>query len=191
MLKMGEATKLLALIRTGAAGATEELFSLVYEELRRLANRRLSKEAPGQTLQPTALVHEAYLRLIDANNSSEWDHRCHFFASAAKAMDRILVEKARAKNAKKRGGEHKRVFTEVNDIASAIPDDLVLTLHDAIKELEQIKPEAAHIVRLRFFVGMTNAQAADALEISPRTANTLWAYARAWLYEYVGDWQPQ
>ncbi len=186
---MGDATEILLAVNAGASGASEQLFGVVYEELRKLAAHRLVHEAPGQTLQATALVHEVYLRLVDQEKKQHWEHRGHFFAAAAKAMDRILVDQARRKNAIKRGGELARVDAEICELPCPVPDELVLTLHDAINTLEQIKADAATIVRLRFFTGMTNREAAQAMRISPRTADNLWSFARAWLYDRMGDVQ--
>ena len=167
--------------------AEQQLFAVVYAELRRLATRRLMREAPGQTLQATALVHEAYLKLVSSDHQHAWDDRGHFFAAAAKAMDRILVDQVRRKKAQKRGGDRQRVDAEVSDFAVPVSDNLVLSLHESLAELEVVKRDAANLVRLRFFAGMTNREAADVLGVGPRTANRLWDYARAWLHDKLGD----
>ena len=183
----GEATKVIDALNQGKLGAEQELFSVVYAELRRIATSRLMREAPGQTLQATALVHEAYLRLLGADQQQSWEHRGHFFAAAAKAMDRILVDQVRRKRAQKRGGDRNRVAAEVSELSAPGSDDLVLAVHDALTELESSHASAANLVRLRFFAGMTIQEAAEALGVGTRTANRLWAYARAWLHDRIGD----
>lgn len=163
--------------------ASAELLPLVYEELRRLAAFRMSQDAPGQTLQPTALVHEAYLRLVDVPAPQSWDGRGHFFAAAAEAMRRILVENARRKMRLKRGGDLDRVSFDDLDIASAAGDEQVLAVSESLDRLAAHDPEAAELIKLRFFVGMPNVEAAALLKIPERTAKRRWAYARAWLLE--------
>lgn len=183
----GEATKIIEALRRGKPGAEQQLFSVVYGELRRIATSRLMHEAPGQTLQATALVHEAYLRLVGDEQRQLWDHRGHFFAAAAKAMDRILVDQVRRKRAQKRGGDRNRSNADVSELSAPGSDALVLAVHDALGALEVIHPDAANLVRLRFFAGMTIREAAQALDVGSRTANRLWAYARAWLHDRIGD----
>ena len=158
-----------------------DLLPVVYEELRRLAANKLAKEAPGQTLQTTALVHEAWLRLTKDQNVS-WHGRGHFFAAAAEAMRRILIEKARWKRAVRHGGGQQRVEIEDMELASAANDEQLLALNDALDKLTAQNPRQAELVKLRYFVGMTLEEAAAALGISPRTADNYWAHARAWLF---------
>jgi RNA polymerase sigma factor (TIGR02999 family) len=182
---MDAITRLLNAIEHGEAHAAEQLLPLVYDELRKLAAHKLAQEKPGQTLQATALVHEAYLRLVGEEPARCWDGRGHFFAAAAEAMRRILVEAARRKRREKHGGDRNRV--PVDDIAQAAPDrrhDL-LALDAALTRLATEDPQAARLVELRHFAGLTIAEAAQALEISPRTADRVWAYARAWLHREV------
>jgi RNA polymerase sigma factor (TIGR02999 family) len=183
---MHEVTRILGAIEQGDPHAADRLLPLVYEELRRLAAQKLAREAPGQTLQATALVHEAYLRLAVSGDASaprepQWHSRGHFFAAAAEAMRRILVERARHKRSRKAGGGFRRV--ELDDIALPVEDadDDLLALHDALERSEQKDHRKADLVKLRFFAGLTNAQAAAALGISASTADNDWAYARCWL----------
>ena len=165
----------------GEAKPARELLPLVYDELRRLAAQRMSREVPGQTLQATALVHEAYLRLVGGDPDRPWDGRGHFFAAAAEAMRRILVENARRKRSRKRGGGLVRQDLDaVNPAAPEPPEDL-LALDEALDQLAAAAPEAARLVQLRYFAGLTLAEAAQVLGVAPRTADRLWAYARAWL----------
>jgi len=168
----------------GQARAANELLSLVYDELRRLAAKRMAAEAPGQTLQPTALVHEAWLRLTN-DEKRKWNDRTHFFAAAAESMRRILVDNARRKRADRHGGGRQRV--EVAEIVSAVVEesDNVLAVNEALEKFAQLDPEKAELVKLRYFVGMTIEQAAEALGISERTAKRYWAFARAWLHEEI------
>jgi RNA polymerase sigma factor (TIGR02999 family) len=182
---MNDVTRILSAIEQGDSEASEQLLPLVYDELRKLAAQRLSREKPGQTLQATALVHEAYLRLVGPSDDRRWDNRGHFFAAAAEAMRRILVEAARRKRREKHGGDRNRV--PLDDIAQAAPDrrhDL-LALDAALTRLATEDSQAARLVELRHFAGLTTAEAAQALEISPRTADRIWAYARAWLHREV------
>jgi RNA polymerase sigma factor (TIGR02999 family) len=185
---MANVTQLLQAMAAGQRQAAEELLPLVYDELRSLARRRLAQEAAGQTLQPTALVHEAYLRLVgDASDtgqseSLQWDGRGHFFAAAAEAMRRILVENARAKRRLKRGGDVHRVSLEDRDLATPPDDDRLLELDAALNKLAQKDPRKAELVKLRYFAGLTIEQAAAALGIATSTADRDWTYARSWLY---------
>jgi RNA polymerase sigma factor (TIGR02999 family) len=177
---MTEVSRLLTAIEGGDPQAASQLLPLVYDELRRLAAARLAPEAPGQTLQPTALVHEAYLRLVDAG-ARNWNGRGHFFAAAAEAMRRILVEAARRRATRKRGGGRGRVDLDVAAPAAPERDEDLLALDDALDRLAAVDPEAAKLVHLRYYAGLTLADAADALGMPPRSADRLWAYARAWL----------
>ena len=179
LLFMSEVTRILSAIEQGDPHAAEQLLPLVYDELRKLAAQKLTLEKPGQTLQATALVHEAYLRLV---GDQPFDNRGHFFAAAAEAMRRILIDQARAKKSLKRGGELKR--HDIDDIQVAAPElsmDL-LTLNDVLARFEQIDDLKARLVKLRYFAGLTIAQAAQVLGISATTADRYWAYARAWLH---------
>jgi RNA polymerase sigma factor (TIGR02999 family) len=178
---MSEVTRILSAIDQGDPSAASQLLPLVYDELRKLAAQRLAQERPGQTLQPTALVHEAYLRLVDVEQAQRWNGRGHFFAACAEAMRRILVEQARRRMALKRGGEAQRQPLDASEVAAPASDDHLLAVHDALDELSRSDPEAATLVKLRFFAGMTMSEAAEALGISVRTAGDVWAYARSWL----------
>jgi RNA polymerase sigma factor (TIGR02999 family) len=182
---MSEVTRILSAIEHGDAHAAEQLLPLVYEELRKLAAQRLNNEKSGQTLQATALVHEAYLRLVDAERAQQFNSRGHFFAAAAEAMRRILVDNARRKQSKKRGGD--RVRLDLDQLAATSDRlDHVLDVDAALVGLAAADPQAAELVKLRYFAGLTIPQAADALGISPRSADFLWAYARAWLLRSLG-----
>jgi RNA polymerase sigma factor (TIGR02999 family) len=178
---MKSVTQILSAIQEGDTHAAEQLLPLIYDELRKLAAYKMAREAPGQTLQATALVHEAYLRLVDAEQIQQWNSKGHFFAAAAEAMRRILVERARSKQSHKGGGDHRR--QELPDIAVEAPvaDIDLLALDDALQKLEQIDKRKAQLVKLRFFAGLTNAETADTLGISSSTADNDWAYARCWL----------
>jgi RNA polymerase sigma factor (TIGR02999 family) len=182
---MSAVTQILSQIESGDPSAAEQLLPLVYDELRKLAAARLAQENPGQTLQATALVHEAYLRLVDVEKAQRWDSRGHFFAAAAEAMRRILVETARRKKRIKRGGELDRVELEDNQLAVDLPVDDLLALDEVLDELEKSDEQAARMLKLRYFAGFSTEQAAEALGISIRTAYRNWAYARAWLYRRV------
>jgi RNA polymerase sigma factor (TIGR02999 family) len=180
---MNEVTRILSAIEQGDPHAAEQLLPLVYDELRKLAARKLAQEKTGQTLQATALVHEAYLRLVDVDKVQDWDNRRHFFAAAAEAMRRILVEKARRKQSAKRGGDMARQDLDALEIAiPEIPED-VLALDEALNKLAATDKTAAELVHLRFFAGLPLAEAARHLGVSPRTVDRLWAYARAWLHQ--------
>ena len=179
---MSDATQILQRIEQGDPKAAEELLPLVYDELRRLAAQKLAHEKPGQTLQATALVHEAYIRLVDANEVQHWDSCRHFFAAAAEAMRRILIERARQKRSLKRGGDYQRVELDaVEPAVLPLACDDLLGLDEAIQKLEKKDPRKAQLVKLRFFAGLTTAQAAEALGVSVSTAENDWTYARSWL----------
>lgn len=185
---MKDVTTILSSIEQGDPRAAERLLPLVYEELRRLAAQKLAREPTGQTLQATALVHEAYLRLVDVDKVKEWDSRGHFFAAAAEAMRRILVDRARKKNSLKRGGERSRVDLDEGCLHFESPSDELLVLNEALEKLEETDKLKADLVKLRFFAGLTVQQAAKALGISSSTADNYWAYARCWLrLEMSGD----
>ena len=179
---MSDITRILRDIEGGNPKATDELLPLVYEELRRLATQRMAREAPGHTLQPTALVHEAWLRLGGEENR-KWDGRGHFFGAAAEAMRRILIEHARKKNTAKRGVDFERVNFESLDVAVLAEGEEFLRLNDALEKLERQDPEAAQVVKLRFFAGATNEEAGRVLGVTGRTAKRYWTFARAWLFE--------
>ena len=182
---MSDVTRILSQIESGDPQAGEQLLPLVYDELRKLAAARMAREKPGLTLQPTALVHDAYLRLVGPDPGRDWNGRGYFFAAAAEAMRRILVESARRKQAEKRGGEMARHnLNEIDVAVSDIPEDLV-ALDEALTRLATTDKAAADLVHLRFFAGLSTAEAAQVLGISPRTADRLWAYARAWLHQAI------
>ena len=182
---MSDVTRILSQIEQGDPQAADRLLPFVYDELRKLAAAKLAQEKPGQTLQATALVHDAYLRLVDVERPQQWDGRGHFFAAAAEAMRRILVDNVHRKNALKRSGDRKRL--ELSDVDPAIrpPEDDLIALNEALDQLARLEPKTAELVKLRYFAGLTNKQAAELLGISPRTADSLWAYARAWLHERI------
>lgn len=180
---MSEVTRILSAIEQGEPQAARQLLPLVYDELRRLAAARLAHEAPGLTLQPTALVHEAYLRLVDKDDARSWDGRGHFFGAAAEAMRRILIDEARRKQSLKRN--RKREDLDASVIAGEVADERLLALDEALERLEAIDPTKAKLVKLRFFAGLTMDQAAEALGISTSTADRAWAYARAWVRREV------
>ena len=185
---MSDVTRILSQIDSGDPSAAEQLLPLVYDELRKLAAQRLVEEKPGQTLQATALVHQAYLRLVDTDKVQEWNSRGHFFAAAAEAMRRILVEHARKRRRLKRGGDRRRLDLDALQLSVPQVADELLALDEALTELAQKHPEKAALVKLRYFAGLTVAEAADALGISTSTADRHWTYARAWLYRrVVGD----
>ena len=179
---MSDVTRILDAIQQGDSNATEQLLPLVYEELRKLAAHKMANEVPGQTLQPTALVHEAYLRLVGAKDR-QWNSRGHFFAAAAEAMRRILVENARRKQRVKHGGELQRVDMTTLDVAILSDEEHLLAVDEALEKLAARDPLGAQLIKLRFFAGLPNVEAARLLEIPERTAKRTWAYARAWLYE--------
>jgi RNA polymerase sigma factor (TIGR02999 family) len=187
---MNEVTTILSAIEKGDPRAAEQLLPLVYEELRKLAAAKLAREKPGQTLQATALVHEAYLRLVDREQrgaESSWDSRRHFFAAAAEAMRRILVDRARDKRRFKRGGGWRRLhLDEIDPAIEQSPDDL-LALDEALSKLAQEDPVCAELVKLRLFTGLTLGESADTLGIARRTADRYWAFARSWLYDALSQ----
>ena len=181
---MSDVTHILQAIENGDAQAANELLPLVYQELRRLAAHKMSSEAPGHTLQPTALVHEAWLHL-GGDKQPTWQNRAHFFGAAAEAMRRILVDRARQKQALKRGGDLKRVELDDIELASPVPDDELLALDEALGRLTTVDTRAAEMVKLCFFVGLTQEEAARELGVSISTAERIWAFARAWLLREV------
>jgi RNA polymerase sigma factor (TIGR02999 family) len=177
---LNDVTQILQQIESGDSRAAERLLPLVYDELRKLATHRLTREKPGQTLQATALVHEAYLRLVDGEKAQHWNSRGHFFAAAAEAMRRILVEIARRKRGPEAGGEYRRV--ELSDVAEAQGPHLdLIALSDALEKLQAKDHRAAELVKLRFFAGLTRHEAAEILGVSVATADNDWAYAKGWL----------
>lgn len=183
---MGDVTHILRAISEGDSASTEALLPIVYAELRRLAQQRLARESPDHTLQATALVHEAYVRLVASSNDGCWENHGHFFAAAAEAMRRILIDHARAKGASKRKGRRCRIELPLELSADAPPEGL-MDLDEALQKLEREDPEKAMLVKLRFFAGLTMQQAADAMHISRATANRHWAFARAWLYGEISQ----
>ena len=178
-------TQVLHAIEQGDAQAAEELLPLVYEELRKLAAVRMASESAGHTLQPTALVHEAWLRLAGNNAHVQFANRAHFFAAAAEAMRRILIERARRKGAGKRGGDWQRIDLDKVEIAADADDDTLLLVNESLDKLAQQDTKAAEIVKLRFFGGLTLEEAGHVLGVSDRTAKRYWAYARAWLFDEI------
>jgi RNA polymerase sigma factor (TIGR02999 family) len=182
---MHEVTRILSAIELGDPRAAEQLLPLVYDALRELAAAKLAQERPGQTLQATALVHEAYLRLVDGNQAQHWNSRGHFFAAAAEAMRRILIGNARRKHALKRGGQAQRVDLDAIELVDQPVDDKLLAMEDALVRLTDKDPVKAQLVKLRFFAGLTNQEAASMLGISTATAERYWAYARAWLQQEI------
>jgi RNA polymerase sigma factor (TIGR02999 family) len=180
---VNEASRPTSVVEPGDPQVAEMLLPLVYDELRSLASRRLERETPGQTLQATALVHEAYMRLVGCDPGRRWDGRGHFFAAAAEAMRRILVDRARDRRRLKRGGGRGRVDLDLGSVPLDAPGDDLIDLDEALTELGREDPLCARVVALRFFAGLTQAEAAEALGLARRTADRHWAYARAWLYE--------
>jgi len=180
---MSDVTRILSAMEQGDPQAAAQLLPLVYDELRQLAAQRLAEEKPGQTLQATALVHEAYLRLVDTHKAQAWDSRRHFFAAAAEAMRRILIEQARRKRSAKHGGGRARIDLDEALVVGDEPRYELLSLDELLEQLASADPQAAELVKLRFFAGLTGDQAAEILGMAPRSADRLWAYARAWLFE--------
>lgn len=184
---MNDVTRVLSAIESGDPHAAEQLLPLVYDELRKLAAQKLMHEQPGQTLQATSLVHEAYLRLVDVAQAQHWDSRSHFFAAAAEAMRRILINRARDKGRQKRGGERSRVDLAHIAVADDASESDLLAIDEALVALEKQNKPCAELVKLRFFAGLTMADAAQAAGISTRTAHRYWAFARAWLYDALSE----
>jgi RNA polymerase sigma factor (TIGR02999 family) len=182
---MSDVTRILSRIESGDSAAAEELLPLVYEELRGLAAHKLAHESPGNTLQATALVHEAYMRLVDVKSPQQWDSRGHFFAAAAEAMRRILINRAKEKTRLKRGGGKKRLDWNRLEVADDASDDDLIMINDALEVLAKKQPQCAELVKLRFFAGLTLNQAAECLGIGERTADRYWSFARAWLYRQL------
>jgi RNA polymerase sigma factor (TIGR02999 family) len=182
---MSELTQILHAIAEGDPDAASQLLPLVYDELRKLAAQKLAGETPGQTLQPTALVHEAYLRLVGESEEQHWDSRGHFFAAAAVAMRRILVEKARQRASLKRGGDRDRMDLDESLLAAPEPREDLVALDAALTKLAETDKQAAELVQLRYFAGLPLREIADFLGLSPRSADRLWAYARAWLHQEI------
>jgi RNA polymerase sigma factor (TIGR02999 family) len=180
---MSEVTRILSAIEQGDPSAARQLLPLVYDELRKLAAHKLAHEQPGQTLQTTALVHEAYLRLVDVEQAQHWDSRRHFFAAVAEAMRRILLDRARDKHRLKRGGNWRRLRLDEIDLSVEEPPDDLPAVDEALEKLAQEDPLCAELVKLRFFAGLTLDKVANTLNISRRTADRYWAFARSWLYD--------
>jgi len=181
---MSEITQILQAVGRGEAGASEKLLPLVYDDLRRHAAVRMAREAPGQTLQPTALVHEAWLRLV-GDGDRTWENRAHFFGAAAEAMRRILIENARRKSRLKRGGDQVRMDVDQLELAATTPDDKVLLIDEALEQLQAQDPDKARIVVLKFFGGRTNQEVAEIMGVTERTVERHWAFAKAWLYQII------
>jgi len=182
---MAEITRILSAIEQGDPRASEQLLPLVYEELRKLAAQKMAVEKPGQTLQATALVHDAYIRLVDVDKAQHWNSRGHFFAAAAEAMRRILVEQARRRKAAKRGGEAQREELHESAITAGRPPEELFAVDEFLDRLAEIDPAAANLVKLRFFVGLSMTEVAEAMGISVRTAHNIWTYARTWLRQKI------
>jgi RNA polymerase sigma factor (TIGR02999 family) len=187
---MSEVTRILSAIEQGDPQAASQLLPLVYDELRQLAAQKLAHEKPGQTLSATALVHEAYLRLVGQGDQPQWNSRGHFFAAAAEAMRRILINRARGKMRLKRGGAWKRLDLDKVTVADQAADGELLALDESLERLAQEDPTCADLVKLRFFAGLTLEEEAAALGLARRTADRTWAYARAWLYEALSQGGP-
>jgi RNA polymerase sigma factor (TIGR02999 family) len=188
---MSDVTRILSAIEQGEPHAAEQLLPLVYDELRKLAAQKLRQQKPGQTLQATALVHEAYLRLVDVQKTQRWDSRGHFFAAAAESMRRILLNRARDRKRLKRGGDRRRITLDQVELALDSSDEQLIALDEALALLAVEDPSAAQLVNLRFFAGLTLKDSAASLGLAMRTAERQWAYARAWLYARLrqGDGQ--
>ena len=184
---MADVTQILQAIEGGDGRGAEQLLPVVYEELRRLAAQRLAQEKPGQTLEATALVHEAYIRLVDVRKVQHWNSRGHFFAAAAEAMRRILVDQARRKQTDKHGGDRLRIDIPEDLAASEARSDDLVALDEALSRLERHDPDAARLVKLRFFAGLSHQDAAEALGISRGAADRLWALGRAWLFRQLSN----
>jgi RNA polymerase sigma factor (TIGR02999 family) len=184
---MSDVTRILSAIEEGDSHAAEQLLPLVYDELRKLAAQKLSHEKPGQTLQATALVHEAYIRLVDRDSIQSWDSRGHFFAAAAESMRRILLNRARDKKCVKRGGGFQRIDLERLAVVDDASDEDLLAIEEALTRLADENPPCAELVKLRFFAGLSSEEASRSLGLAPRTADRYWAYARARLYEILTE----
>lgn len=184
---MSDVTRILSAIESGDEQASDKLLPLVYQELRKLAAAKLSNEKPGQTLQPTMLVHEAYVRLVDVEQPQQWNGRGHFFGAAAEAMRRIMVENSRRKKSLKAGGDRQRVSSAEIENGKEVDSLDFLALHEALLKLSEKDARKAKLVELRFFAGLTNAQAAEVLGISASTANEDWRYAKSWLRVEIGE----
>jgi RNA polymerase sigma factor (TIGR02999 family) len=182
---MSEVTQILNDIEQGNPQAADKLLPLVYDELRKLAAEKMAQEKPGQTLEATGLVHEAYVRLVGPDQNKKWENRGHFFAAAAEAMRRILINRARDKGRQKRGGDRQRLDLERLAVADKASDEEVIAVDDALQRLGEQNPPCAELVKLRFFTGLTMEEAAAALNIAPRTAHRYWVFARAWLYNVL------
>src|SRR5262245_47980403 len=181
---MNDATVLLTGVQQGDPTAAEQLLNLLYGELRRLAASKMAHEAPGQTLQPTALVHEAWLRLV-ASKNPRFENRAHFFSAAAEAMRRILIDRARRKQTQRHGGNFERVDLDGRDIAAPVEDEQLFAVHEVLDELAKEHPIQAEVVKLRYFVGMTNEETAEALGISVATVKNYWTFARTWIFNEI------
>jgi len=185
---MSDVTRLLEAAECGEENAREQLLNLIYSELHRMAEQQLAREPPGQTFQPTALVHDAWFQLVGSERPIRFTSRAHFFGAAAQAMRRILIDRARRNHAEKRGGGAERIDLDAVEVAASANDSTLLRIDEALQKLEVEDPESAELVRLRFFVGMKTEEAAAALGISERTAKRYWQFARAWLYDELrGD----
>ncbi len=184
---MNDVTQIFSQIEQGDPSAAEQLLPLVYDELRKLAAAKLAREQPGQTIQATALVHEAFVRLVGSDKGQHWDSRRHFFSAAAEAMRRILVESARRKQGARLGGELRRQDVDLDRIECCRNSPDVVAVDEALKDLAEQDPPVAKLVELRYFAGLTLKEAALALDVSDRTADRYWAYAKAWLYNAIGD----
>ena len=183
---MSDVTQILAQLESGDAASSDQLLPLVYKELRKLASARLTQEQPGQTLQATALVHEAYVRLVDVERAQKWQSRGHFFAAAAEAMRRILIDNARHRNSKRRGGDFVRQELNEADAVDCSSDEL-LELDEALTRFERLDRQAAELVKLRYFAGLSMKQASEMLGVSMRTAERNWTYAKTWLHAELND----
>jgi RNA polymerase sigma factor (TIGR02999 family) len=187
---MSDVTRILSAIEQGDPHAAEQLLPLVYDELRRLAAQKIVQEKPGQTLQATALVHEAYLRLVDVEKVQQWNSRGHFFAAAAEAMRRILIESARCKKRARHGGNRQRIDLDEALLVAVDPSEDLLALDEALGRFEGVDPVAAQLVKLRYFAGLSMPQAAEALGLPLRTAERNWTYARTWLHRQLSQGDP-
>ena len=186
-MSQSEVSRILDAAEKGDQDAVNRLLPLVYQELRRMAEQQLAAERPGQTLQATALVHEAYLRLVGGGQTAPWQGRRHFFGAAAEAMRRILIEAARRRQSQKRGGGAVRQPLEPDDVTAPERSDELIALNEALERLKSTDDTAAELVKLRFFAGLTLPEAARVLDVSPRSADRLWSYARAWLHREIGS----